>query len=106
MISSCPLNLSGTIVWTLSTSLILFTKDTIASNKPIGTAIVKLTNTVNRKVVTSTRESPVRNFKIDANDLYSLILKATTIKMGAIVASGICDAYGANKSNVSNTNTL
>src|SRR5690625_6461481 len=89
MMSSCPLYLSGTILFTFSTSLILLTKETIASNKPIGTAIVKLTKTVNKKVVTSTNESPVRNFNMEANDLYSLILNATTIKIGAMLASGI-----------------
>src|SRR5690625_2845329 len=80
--------LSGVMFSTSSTWLILRTKDTIASSSPIGTATVKLTNTVNKKVVTSTSESDVFNFNISANVLYSLILKATTIKIGAILASG------------------
>src|SRR5690625_3819699 len=101
--SSTP---SGTMLCTSNTSLILFTNDTIANKSPIGTAIVKLTNTVSKNVVTSTSESPERNFKIEAKDLYSLILKATTIKIGAIAANGTCDAYGAKINSVSKTKTL
>src|SRR5699024_6164248 len=78
----------------------------MASNKPIGTATVKLTKTVNKKVVTSTSESDVRIFSIIEKDLYSLILKATTIKIGAILANGICDAYGANSNKVKRTKAL
>src|SRR5699024_7480702 len=86
--------------------LALLTNEIIASNKPTGTATVKLTNTVNKNVVIKTSESPDRSFTIWAKDLISLILSATTIKIGAILASGMCEAYGANKSNVNKTNTL
>src|SRR5690625_987513 len=82
------------------------TKDTIANNKPIGTAMVKLTKTVNKNVVTRTSESEVRILKIIEKDLYSLMLNATTIRIGAILASGMWDAKGANKSKVNNTKTL
>src|SRR5699024_915846 len=85
----CPLaNLSGLMFSTSKSPLIRLTNETIAKNKPIGTAIVKLTKTVNKNVVTNKRESEVLNYKIEPKDLYSLILKATTIKIGAILASG------------------
>src|SRR5690625_1114248 len=78
----------------------------MASANPIGTAMVKFTKTVNKKVTASTRESPDLSLKICQNDLYSLILNATTIKIGAILASGTCDAYGANNNNVNRTKRL
>src|SRR5699024_25441 len=99
-------NLSGLILSTSNTLLILLTNETMASNNPIGTAIVKFTNTVNKNVVTSTSESDVRIFNILPNVLYSLILNATTIRIGAILASGIWDANGANNNKVNKTNTL
>src|SRR5699024_3437772 len=103
----CPFaKRTGIISFTRKTPLILLTKETIASNRPIGTAIVKFTNTVSKNVVTKTSESEVRSLRIEPNDLYSLILKATTIKIGAILANGTCEANGANNKSVSNTNTL
>src|SRR5699024_12248739 len=43
---------------------------------------------------------------IEPNVLYSLILKATTINIGAMLASGMEDASGANNIKVKSTNPL
>src|SRR5699024_8324337 len=67
----------GLMFWTSSKPLILLINDTIASKRTIGTAIVKFTNTVNRNVVTRTRESAFLIFNILVNVLCSLILNAT-----------------------------
>src|SRR5699024_9244968 len=72
----------GLMFWTSSKPLILLINDTIASKRPIGTAIVKFTNTVNRNVVTRTSESAFLIFNILVNVLCSLILNATIIKIG------------------------
>ncbi|MNF01669.1 hypothetical protein D3C80_2006910 [compost metagenome] len=52
-----------------------------------------------------TRESPVFSFSSFRNCLRSLIFQATTIRMGAIAASGILEAYGAKSSRIRNTTT-
>src|SRR5699024_113473 len=79
----------GSILFASSKPLLHINNYTIASKRPIGTAIVKFTNTVNRNVVTRTSESAFLIFNILVNVLYSLILNATIIKIGAILASGI-----------------
>src|SRR5699024_12445626 len=88
-------NLSGLILSTSNTLLILLTNETMASNNPIGTVIVKFTNTVNKNVVTSKSESDVRILNILPNVLYSLILIVTAIKIVAIVVFDIMDASGS-----------
>src|SRR5699024_439318 len=97
---------SGVTCLTSSTSPIRLINEIIANNKPTGTATVRLTNKVNRKVVANTRESLDFNFKMCMKDLYSLMLNATTIKIGAMLANGILDAYGANNNKIANTKTL
>ncbi|MNN77822.1 hypothetical protein D3C81_1943190 [compost metagenome] len=53
----------------------------------------------------STRESPVPSFSSCRNCLRSLIFQATTIRMGAMAASGMLEAYGANNNRIRKTTT-
>ena len=76
-----------------------------AKMRPAVTPIIKSPITVSRKVTTSTSESAFFTFKILINSFLSLIFQATNIKIGAIAASGIIDAYGANTIKISKTTT-
>src|SRR5699024_8392909 len=93
----------GLMFWTSSKPLILLINDTIASKRPIGTAIVKFTNTVNRNVVTRTSKSEFLIFNILVMFLIPSYLTAKTTKIGAILASGKWEQNGANKSGVIGT---
>ncbi|MNJ00016.1 hypothetical protein D3C73_1592450 [compost metagenome] len=54
--------------------------------------MVRSVNTVRRKVMISTMESPDLVFSTWANSLRSLMFQATIISTGAMLASGIWEA--------------
>ncbi|MNR63831.1 hypothetical protein D3C85_1862700 [compost metagenome] len=67
--------------------------------------MVRFVNTVSRKVIASTIESLVLVFRIWTNSFRSLIFQATSIRIGAILASGMAEANGANRMRIRNTIT-
>ncbi|MNY69527.1 hypothetical protein D3C86_2074740 [compost metagenome] len=73
-------------------SPIRFTNRMTASTSPASTATVRSAKMVSRKVMNITRESPVLSFSSLRNCLRSLIFQATTIRIGAIAASGMLEA--------------
>src|SRR4051794_18491923 len=93
----------GSTFAVIATSLIRFTNRIADITKPISTAVVKFTKTVRKNVTKRMIESVVLVFTMWANTFRSLIFHATTIKMGAILASGIYEAFGAKNSNTNKT---
>ncbi|MNJ39452.1 hypothetical protein D3C77_343240 [compost metagenome] len=82
-----------------------FTNKITAKIKPTSTAVVSVVNTVSRNVTNKIIVSPLFVLNNAPKDLRSLIFHATIIRIGAILASGILDAYGANMTTISNTTT-